>query len=97
MKASKLGRVESDARVAVPAFDAARVLARCGEGACPESGAWTLAKLVLTGVAGGEMGRVGAGPHWITSMAFAARCSAKMRGRHNKSGRNQELCKLETH
>jgi hypothetical protein len=75
MNASKLGKVESPVMVAPPAFSAASEFERVGEGACPESGAWMLAKLLLTGVAGGEMGRLGAGPHEMTSMALAARCS----------------------
>lgn len=75
MNASKLGKVESPVTLAPPAFSAASELARVGEGACPESGAWMLAKLLLTGVAGGEMGRVGAGPQEMTSIALAARCS----------------------
>jgi hypothetical protein len=70
MNASRLGRTVSPASVAVPV---AAVAARGGDGIWPESGASALAKVLLTGVAGGEMGRVAVAPHWMTSHAFAAR------------------------
>lgn len=60
MKASREGRVAS--------FDKE-------DAEADRVGCSSLEKVLLTGVAGGDWRGVGADPHWITSIALAARCA----------------------